>query len=73
MALSTVSHSHDGKIVRILVPFIQHILDRPSQGHYYLDGQEVAQLSDTDLTYTRNYKIGFIFQQFHLLPQLTAL
>ncbi|MFZ9737490.1 MAG: ABC transporter ATP-binding protein [Prochlorotrichaceae cyanobacterium] len=48
-------------------------LDRPSQGQYYLDAQEVAQLSDTDLAYTRNHKIGFIFQQFHLLPQLTAL
>ncbi|MEY2979048.1 MAG: ABC transporter ATP-binding protein [Prochlorotrichaceae cyanobacterium] len=48
-------------------------LDRPSQGQYYLDGQEVAQLSDSDLAYTRNHKIGFIFQQFHLLPQLTAL
>lgn len=48
-------------------------LDRPSAGQYYLDGQEVAQLTDNALAYTRNRKIGFIFQQFHLLPQLTAV
>ena len=48
-------------------------LDRPSTGQYYLDTEEVAQLTDSALAYTRNRKIGFIFQQFHLLPQLTAL
>ena len=48
-------------------------LDRPSSGEYYLDGQEVAQLADDALAYTRNRKIGFVFQQFHLLPQLSAL
>lgn len=48
-------------------------LDRPTAGQYYLDDQEVAQLTDNALAYTRNRKIGFIFQQFHLLPQLTAL
>ena len=48
-------------------------LDRPTIGRYYLDGEDVAQLGDTDLAHVRNRKLGFVFQQFHLLPQLTAL
>ena len=48
-------------------------LDRPTSGHYYLDGVDVAQLDDRDLAHIRNQKLGFVFQQFHLLPQLTAL
>lgn len=48
-------------------------LDRPTSGSYYLDGEDVAQLSDTALAHVRNRKIGFVFQQFHLLPQLSAL
>lgn len=55
---------------------IMHIigcLDRPSSGHYYLDKEAIAQLKDDDLAYIRNRKIGFIFQHFYLLPQLSAL
>ncbi|QSJ20841.1 ABC transporter ATP-binding protein [Nostoc sp. UHCC 0702] len=48
-------------------------LDRPSEGHYYLDNIDVAQMNDKDLAHIRNKKLGFVFQQFHLLPQLTAL
>lgn len=48
-------------------------LDRPTSGHYYLDNVDVAGLSDAELAHVRNLKIGFVFQQFHLLPQLTAL
>ncbi|GAB4364582.1 MAG: ABC transporter ATP-binding protein [Elainellaceae cyanobacterium] len=48
-------------------------LDRPSNGQYYLDGVDVARLSDQDLAHVRNRKLGFVFQQFHLLPQLSAL
>ncbi len=48
-------------------------LDRPTAGRYYLDGVDVAGLNDTELAHIRNRKIGFVFQQFHLLPQLTAL
>ncbi len=48
-------------------------LDRPSTGEYLFDGQNVAHLSDDELAEIRNRKIGFVFQQFHLLPQLTAL
>ncbi|NJM95549.1 MAG: ABC transporter ATP-binding protein [Acaryochloridaceae cyanobacterium CSU_5_19] len=48
-------------------------LDRPSTGQYCLDGVDVAQLSDTELALIRNRKIGFVFQQFHLLSQISAL
>lgn len=48
-------------------------LDRPSAGQYYLDGENVAMLDDDALAHIRNRKIGFVFQQFHLLPQLTAI
>lgn len=48
-------------------------LDRPTQGQYFFDGQDVAQLGDDALAMIRNRKIGFVFQQFHLLPQLSAL
>ena len=48
-------------------------LDRPTSGRYYLDGVDVSGLADSDLARIRNLKIGFVFQQFHLLAQLTAL
>lgn len=48
-------------------------LDRPTNGSYRLDGQEVAHLSDDELAYVRNKRIGFVFQSFNLLPKLTAL
>ncbi|MBD2346517.1 ABC transporter ATP-binding protein [Anabaena subtropica] len=48
-------------------------LDRPTGGHYYLDNVNVAQMNDADLANIRNRKLGFVFQQFHLLPQLSAL
>ena len=48
-------------------------LDRPSSGHYYLDDLDVAQMDDAKLAHIRNKKLGFVFQQFHLLPHLTAL
>jgi putative ABC transport system ATP-binding protein len=48
-------------------------LDRPTSGSYILDGQEVASLGDDDLAVTRNKKIGFVFQNFNLLPRISAL
>ncbi len=48
-------------------------LDRPSSGEIWLDGQNVASLSAADLNRVRAEKIGFVFQQFHLIPYLTAL
>jgi putative ABC transport system ATP-binding protein len=48
-------------------------LDRPTEGSYILDGQEVATLGDDELAITRNKKIGFVFQSFNLLPRMDAL
>ncbi|MGD1930367.1 MAG: ABC transporter ATP-binding protein [Leptolyngbyaceae cyanobacterium] len=48
-------------------------LDRPSQGHYRIDGIPVDTLEADALADIRNRKIGFVFQQFYLLPQLTAV
>lgn len=47
-------------------------LDVPDSGQYYLDGQAVDGLDEDELANVRNRKIGFIFQQFNLLPKLTA-
>ena len=48
-------------------------LDRPSSGSYRLNGQAVEDLDDDALADLRNHELGFVFQQFHLLQQLTAL
>jgi putative ABC transport system ATP-binding protein len=48
-------------------------LDRPTSGSYYLDRVDVSGLPDSELATVRNQKIGFVFQQFHLLPQMSAL
>jgi putative ABC transport system ATP-binding protein len=48
-------------------------LDRPTSGRYYLDRLDVSTLPDDSLAQMRNRKLGFVFQQFHLLPQSTAL
>jgi len=49
------------------------LLDTPTSGSYRLDGEEVSRLRDNRLAEIRNRKIGFIFQNFNLLPKLTAL
>src|SRR5205807_2165918 len=48
-------------------------LDRPSSGEIWLDGQDVANISAAELNRVRSEKIGFVFQQFHLIPYLTAV
>ena len=48
-------------------------LDNPTDGDYYLDGELVSTLVDDELAEVRNRKIGFVFQQFNLLPRATAL
>ena len=48
-------------------------LDRPTSGEIWLDGENVAGMSGTELNRVRAEKIGFVFQQFHLVPYLTAL
>ena len=48
-------------------------LDRPTEGRVLLEGVDLAQASDRELSTTRNKKIGFVFQDHHLLPQCTVL
>ena len=48
-------------------------LDRPTTGEIWLDGQNVASISAVELNRVRAEKIGFVFQQFHLIPYLTAV
>ena len=48
-------------------------LDRPSRGHYFLDGVDVSKLSKDDLADIRNKKIGFVFQGFNLLSRTSAI
>jgi macrolide transport system ATP-binding/permease protein len=49
------------------------LLDRPDDGHYELAGTDITANTDDDLANLRNRLLGFVFQQFHLLPNLTAL
>ncbi|MHC1628444.1 MAG: ABC transporter ATP-binding protein, partial [Candidatus Nezhaarchaeales archaeon] len=49
------------------------LLDRPTKGTIYIDGVDTAKLSDRELAKFRNYKIGFVFQQFNLIGRLTVL
>ncbi|MEO0226192.1 MAG: ATP-binding cassette domain-containing protein, partial [candidate division WOR-3 bacterium] len=54
---------------------LMHILgclDTPTSGEYYLEGISVTKMTDPELARIRNEKIGFIFQNFNLLPRLTA-
>jgi len=48
-------------------------LDRPTAGHYRLDGEAVEELDEESLAVLRNQKFGFVFQSFHLLPRLNAV
>jgi len=48
-------------------------LDSPTSGKYILNGHDVSTMADNDLADIRNKEIGFVFQQFNLLPRLTAL
>jgi putative ABC transport system ATP-binding protein len=52
---------------------IMGCLDRPTAGEYFLDGQDVSRLSDSELARVRNRQIGFVFQNFNLLPRTSAL
>ena len=82
-ALSNVSFEiKKGEYVAIMGPsgsgkstlmHILGILDQPTSGEYYLDGQKVSELSEDTAAEVRNHKIGFIFQAFNLLPRTTAL
>ncbi len=49
------------------------LLDRPTSGKYFFDGQDTSKFSDNKLAYLRNKKIGFVFQTFNLLPKISVL
>ncbi len=48
-------------------------LDRPSEGTYFLGGEDVGELDDESLSVIRNEKIGFVFQSFYLMPRISAI
>lgn len=75
-------HIAQGEFVAVMGPSgsgkstMLHIigcLDKPTSGEYCLDGHNVSQASTASLANIRNFKIGFIFQGFNLLPRTTAL
>lgn len=82
-ALKSVSFTiKQGEFVAIMGPSgsgkstLMHILgclDIPTEGKYFLEGQDVSQLSDDELADIRKNKIGFVFQSFNLLPRATVL
>jgi putative ABC transport system ATP-binding protein len=82
-ALDDVSvEIHRGEMVAIMGPSgsgkstlmtIIGLLDSPTSGSYWLDGQDVSRLSRIEQAQARNAKIGFVFQNFNLLPRLSAL
>ncbi len=48
------------------------LMDRPTSGSYWLDGVNTSTMDDAELAVTRQHKIGFVFQSFHLVPRLNA-
>lgn len=49
------------------------MLDVPTNGHYFFNGEDVTKLSDSQLAHMRNKKVGFVFQTFNLLPRMNAI
>jgi len=68
--LSIVGASGSGKSTLL---HLLGLLDRPTSGKYYLDGLDTTTLSDEELAHTRNTRLGFVFQSFHLLPRASVL
>jgi len=68
--VSIIGHCGSGKSTLL---HMLGLLDRPTCGKIFFDGQDVSELSDDELTKIRRKKVGFVFQQFNLIPLLTAL
>ena len=68
--LSIIGQSGSGKSTLMNV---MGCLDVPTSGRYLLNGRDVSRLSERELSQVRSTQIGFIFQRFHLIPELTAL
>ena len=68
VALTGASGSGKSTLMNIL-----GCLDRPTSGEYWLDGEEISKLSNDGRADVRNRKIGFVFQNFNLLPRTSAL
>jgi ABC-type lipoprotein export system ATPase subunit len=68
VALMGVSGSGKSTLMNIL-----GCLDHPSEGEYWLDGEEVSRLSKDQRALVRNHKLGFVFQNFNLLPRTSAI
>jgi len=73
---------HQGEYVAIMGPSgsgkstmlnILGCLDRPTSGQYWLGGENAAVMSDSELSEVRNLRIGFVFQSFNLIPQLSLV
>ncbi len=68
--IAVMGHSGSGKSTLMNV---LGCLDRPSEGSYEIDGENVTRMGDAELASIRNKRIGFVFQSFELLSQLNAL
>lgn len=68
--VAIMGHSGSGKSTMLNV---LGCLDRPTSGRYLLSGEDVSSMDDNNLSAVRNYKLGFVFQSFNLIPQMSIL